>query len=766
MKKIVLSSVALIFSVLFVKSQIAIGEWRDHLPYMHATKVAHSGENIFCATEQSIFIYNKSGNTTKKLSRVEGLSDIGISAVNFSEKLNALVIAFKNGNIDIWRDNEIINLSDIKRKQIPGLKSINNILILDGNAYLACSFGIVVLNLSKYEVKDTYYIGFEGARINVFDMIFDGNYLYAATEQGILRGRYDDPGLFYYENWENINSPANGTVYNMLVGFGDKIIANQADNTNITDSVFIINESSREFVNSIPGIKNYSFWADNDQFIIASNEIVRVLDNELNQVREIDTYSYGLPSTRDAIADPDGVIWIADNNSGLVRVNEQGHCDGIFPNGPYTTGTYNLTSDNRVVCSVGGGIDAARNALYKRSDLFIFRDGTWKSKLEYSAHDAVNVLIDPRNSNKIYAGTWGNGVLVYENGEKTGQYSDSNSTLQSIIPGDDFVRISGMDFDHGNNLWITNEGVDNPVSVLTENGEWFSFPYMDYINSPHVGEILVSENGHKWIILPKGNGLFVFDEYGTFGDINDDEWRKFSVTDNDGESFNNVFSINEDLDGNIWVGTDHGPLVYYAHSNIFSDNSITAQRIKIPRNDGSGLADYMLGTETITSIAVDGANRKWMGTENAGVFLLSEDGTEQIYSFNSSNSPLFSNRINSLTIDQESGEVFFGTDKGLISYRSTSTAGKNNFNSIYVFPNPVRENYHGPITISNLVKNVNVKITDISGNLVYETTALGGQALWDGKNSSGKRVQTGVYLVFCSSKDGSKTHVTKLLFIH
>jgi len=764
-KKVIISIIFLLLPLIFINGQIAIGEWRDHLPYMHAKKVVLSEDNIFCATRQSVFKYNISGNNLEKLSRVEGLSDIGISSINFSNELNLLLIAYENSNLDIVQGNKIFNLSDIKRKQIPGLKTINNILFLDEYAYLSCSFGIVVVNIEKHEIKDTYYIGNEGARINVFDMAFDGIYLYAATEQGVFRAPYNDPNLFFYATWNNIAKSGNGNVYNQIASFKNKIFVNQTNENIATDSIFVITDTTRQLYNFKPDFKNYSFRSDQNYLVISSDKIVRIFDKDLILTREIDDYGYGYPSAMDAIVDITGTIWIADQNSGLVKSRGE-FFDGIFPNGPYTTSAFDLAANNSIVCAVGGGIDASWSGIFKNGEIFIFQNEQWQSILNYSVHDVVNVLIDPANSTRLYAGTWGHGILVYENGEVAEHFTQSNSSLESMIPGEPYVRIGGIGFDKNHNLWVTNSGVNNPVSVKTNNGNWFSLPYSNHINSPLQGNILLTKHDHKWIVLPKGNGLFAFDEKGTFENTTDDNWRKFSVKDTEGESFNNIFSFAEDLDGNIWVGTDQGPLVFYSPENVFSENSFVAQRIKIPRNDGSGLADYMLGTETITAIEIDGANRKWIGTENAGVFLLSEDGTKQIYSFNSNNSPLFSNRISSIALDHNTGEVFFGTDKGLISFRSTSTSGNNDFNEVYVFPNPVRENYTGPITISKLVSNVNVKITDIAGHLVFETTALGGQAIWDGKNLNGDKVQTGVYLVFCTNEDGTKTFVTKLLFIH
>ena len=223
-----------------------------------------------------------------------------------------------------------------------------------------------------------------------------------------------------------------------------------------------------------------------------------------------------------------------------------------------------------------------------------------------------------------------------------------------------------------------------------------------------------------------------------------------------------MYSIAEDLDGDIWVGTDQGIVVYYYPENVFEDSDFHAQRIILTIGD---VTQYLLNTEMITAIAIDGANRKWLGTKSSGVYLVSENGTEEIHHFTEGNSPLLSNQINDIGINHETGEIFFATDKGLISYRGSATMGSDEFRDVYVYPNPVRENYDGDITIRGLVSDVNVKITDISGNIVYETTAEGGQATWNGKNFSGSRVSTGIYLVFCSNDDGSKTYITKLLFI-
>jgi len=258
--------------------------------------------------------------------------------------------------------------------------------------------------------------------------------------------------------------------------------------------------------------------------------------------------------------------------------------------------------------------------------------------------------------------------------------------------------------------------------------------------------------------------LFIIDDKNTPFVFTDDRSRKMTIEDSDGKTINSVFSAAEDLEGNIWIGTDQGPVIYYNSDDIFEDD-VKGYRIKVARNDGSGLADYMLGTESITAIAVDGANRKWLGTKSSGVYLLSADGTTLLKNYNERNSQLFSDSIASLAVDNITGEVWFGTSKGVLSVRELATSGKETFNNVYSFPNPVMEDYTGSVTITGLVTGTQIKITDISGNLVFETISEGGQAMWDLSTYNGRRVSTGVYLIFCSDNEGSKSYVTKVLVL-
>jgi hypothetical protein len=309
--------------------------------------------------------------------------------------------------------------------------------------------------------------------------------------------------------------------------------------------------------------------------------------------------------------------------------------------------------------------------------------------------------------------------------------------------------------------------VAEPVSVKKTDGTWKSFKLDGKLKVSFLGRMINTSLDHKWIICAHGEGLFAFDVNRTIDDISDDRYEKFSVLDLNGKVISNdVYSLAEDREGNIWVGTDKGIVVYYSPSRVFDEDLFYGQQIIVPRNDGTGLADILLGTERVTAIAVDGANRKWLGTEQSGIYLVSEDGLEEIHHFTEDNSPLLSNKITDIAINGENGLVYIGTNAGLISFKGKAIEGRKDYSGVYAYPNPVRHDYDGEIVITGLVGNVNVKITDIGGNIVYETTSLGGQAIWDGRSFSGRRVSTGVYMIFCTDDEGNQTHITKLLVIH
>jgi hypothetical protein len=510
-----------------------------------------------------------------------------------------------------------------------------------------------------------------------------------------------------------------------------------------------------------PGVHNSSFDPATDGFTISSPGGVKYYNNSGSLQKTITTYGWGTTNISQAVAD-NRDIWIADIRSGLIKGENMSVFSALTLPGPVSNNSYNITSYNGKTIICAGGADISWNNQFRPLEISIHENNNWISYSSGTIIDAMRSLIDRDNSDHIFVSTWGGGLLEYNNNNLVKQYNASNSPLQTIIPGQAYVRVCGLAMDKFKNLWITQTEVPGSIKALKPDGSWIVNPVT--ITVPTIGDIIIAKNGYKWIVLPRGYGLFILDDNNTPEIFTDDRYKEMLVVDSENKAISMVYTLAEDLDGNIWVGTDQGPLIYYNPEKVF-DSDPKAFRIKIPRNDGTGLADYMLGTEMITSIAVDGANRKWLGTFNSGAFLLSPDGTTQLRNYDEQNSPILSNSIVSMAVDNKTGDVWFGTAKGIQSVRGDATTGEENFTKVYAFPNPVREDFNGNVTITGLIRDTQIRITDVSGNLVYLTVSDGGQASWDLKTYNGKRVVTGVYLVFCASSDGSLSAVTKMLVI-
>jgi hypothetical protein len=761
MTKLNLTLILLFFGALYSSGQSPVGTWTDHLTYNTAKSVAVSTKEVFASTGTSIIVYNKEFAELKKMSRINGLTETGISTIAWSEENKTLVIAYSSTNVDLVKNNVIYNISDIARKYIPGRKEINRIRTNGKYAYLACSFGIVVIDLIKKEIYDTWKPGAGTGDTEVWDITFGNGFYYAATSMGVWSALQTDQGLAYFGNWKLINNlPQPSGKYNSIIYSGNKLYFNLSDPISGGDSVYSLDGVISLF-SFLPGVYNKSFDPAPSGFTISSQSSLRYYNSSGSLLNTISSYNWGNVSISQGIAD-DKDIWIADNNSGLVRGENLTSFTALTLPGPVSNNAFSIASLNGKTIISGGGPTVSWNNQGRPFQLSVFENNKWTHVLNSPVIDAMRVLIDPDNNNRYFVSTWGSGLMEYENNELVNQYTYTNSPLQTIIAGQPYVRICGLAMDKGKNLWITQTEVQGTIKVLTPDGRWIVNPIT--VDGITIGDIIIAKNGYKWVILPKGNGLLILDDNNTLEDFTDDRYKKMLVEDNENKIISGVYSMAEDLDGNIWVGTDQGPLVYYNPEKVF-DNDINAFRIKISRNDGSGLADYLLSGEVITSIAVDGANRKWIGTNSSGVYQLSPDGTKRLRNYNETNSPILSNSIVSLAIDNKTGEVWLGTSRGVQSVRGEATTGDERFSKVYTFPNPVREDFYGNVTITGLMRDSYIRITDISGNLVFETESDGGQASWDLKTYNRKRVSTGVYLVFCASNDGSQSAVTKMLVI-
>ena len=755
------SIIFLLLLILHLQGQTPVGSWSDHLTYNTAKSIAVGSEQVFASTGSSIIVYNKEFAEVKKMSTINGLTETGINTIAWSEENKTLIIAYVTSNIDLIKNDIIYNIPDIYRKYVPGKKDINKIRTAGKYAYLACSFGIVVVDLTKKEIYDTWKPGVGSNNTEVWDITFGNGKIYAATGNGVYSADLSNPGLSFFGNWILINNlPDPSGKYTSLIFSANKLFVNQSNQAFGGDKVYVIEAASSLFSFS-PDVYNNSFDPAPNGFTISSSASIRFYTNNGTLQKTISTYGWGTMNVLQGIAD-NSDIWIADIGSGLVRGENLSVFSALTLPGPISNNSYSITSFNGKTIICGGGGDVSWNNQRRPLQVSIHENNNWTSYPSGTIIDAMRALIDPDNNDHIFVSTWGGGLLEYENDILVKQYNDSNSPLQSIIPGKAYVRVCGLAIDKSRNLWITQTEVPGSIKVLKPDGNWVVNPIT--IDAPTIGDIIITKNGHKWIVLPRGYGLFVLDDKNTPDVFTDDRYKKMLVKDEKNMIVSIIYSIAEDLDGNIWVGTDQGPLVYYNPEKVF-ETDIKASRIMIPRNDGSGFADPLLENEMITSIAVDGANRKWLGTYNSGAHFLSPDGTIQLSNYNEQNSPILSNSILSLAIDNKTGDVWFGTSKGIQSVRGDATTGGENFTKVYTFPNPVREDFTGNVTITGLMRDTQVRITDISGNLVFETVSDGGQATWDLKTYNGKHVATGVYLVFCASSDGSQSVVTKMLVI-
>ncbi len=765
----------LMFSSFFLKAQeFGIGQWRDHLPYKKCIAVEDAGDRVYAATSYAIFYYNKSDNSVNRLSKINGLSDIGISQIAFHEATQSLIIAYSNTNIDLIKDGRIINISDIKRKQIIGNKRINNVF-MDGNfAYILCGFGIVVLDVAREEIKDTYYIGWNATHVNVLDLTKNDTAFFAATDEGLYTANVNSPNLADFSYWRHDeNSPYPDEAYNLVARFSNKILLNKVNDGYNTDSLFYYDgirwqKLEDEFPSDIHSLEPFQ-----DRLYVSRNEDVLIYNSNLSVASKIWSPSQLNIYPSDASMDDDGSVWISDNRLGLLKTwNDGQNGESFVLQSPDFPDVFAMDANADDLWVVSGAYTSIYASAYKREGFYSFIDENWTSyncqngsciwpELDL-IRDMVDVEINPFDKKNVFVASWEGGVIELQDGDIKTVHNASNSSLQTI-PNTTVTRVSGLKVDSHNNLWVVNPQTENILSVKTPTNDWYSFNLGSTNSGIQANKLFIDSYKQKWIIPRRSYSLIVFNDNETVENTADDEVKTLTSSTGNGHVFAaEIKCIAQDLDQEMWFGTDKGIGVIYSPRNVFGEANFDMQRILV---EWDGYTQYLLETETVTAISIDAANRKWVGTKSSGVFLLSEDGSEQIHHFTAENSPLISNEVISLAITDK-GEIFIGTADGLISYLSDAAAPSVDGSNSYAYPNPVPPNYSGPIAIKNLYQDANVKITDISGNVVYETRALGGQAIWNGYNFDGQRAHTGVYLVFASSEDGSVSLVAKILFIN
>lgn len=761
MKKLVFSLILCLITI-SLSAQMAIGEWGVHLAYHNVTQTAPAGDLIYAISDGSLFSYDKKDQSISLYNKVTVLSDNNISYIKYSNIHKTLIIVYKNYNIDLFSNGEVYNIPDLMNKTMSQDKTVNSINIVGDYAYFSTNFGILILNLKKKEITNTFILNKK-----VYSSSIQNNTIYAATDKGLFKGDLSN-NLLDNNSW----ILANTTVFSQFLLFENKLIGNVP-----FDGIYEYSNDTNTLTKKVGGYYSFGDVYD-DKMIFGNYNSIIIFDhfNSFNYMNLSYTFS-NLSYTKD-----DNSYWGSNGSDGLngYKLNSENKLEksisSIVPDSPQRNLPYYMTFSKNRLLICGGGMTYDR--LNNPGTIMMYEDNKWNSfqedgikevtGLDYK--DITSVIQDPNDPEHHFATSGGEGMYEFRNLKFVKLYDYTNSSLKSIFSNNpNYIRTNGLQYDKNHNLWMVNSNVDNIINVLKDDGNWISFHHSEISGKPTFERIIFDKRGWAWVTSMRYSpGVFCFNTNGTLEDTSDDKTRFIgSFVNQDGTNLGElrILSIAEDKNGAIWIGTEKGPLVINNPTKFF-DNDFYCTQVKVPRNDGTNLADFLLANEKITAICIDGANRKWIGTETNGIFLLSQDGLKTIHHFNTINSPLLSDKIQSLAINPNTGEVFIGTDQGLMSYMSDATEGGASFSeTAHAFPNPVRPDYTGVITVTGLIRDSDVKITDIKGNLIYTGTSVGGQFTWDGRNSKGQRVASGVYLVLAADAEGKEGIATKILII-
>ena len=749
--------------------------WNTYFSYNLISSIDNGESVIYFASYNSIFSYDTSSNQIEKFDTLNELSGDEISAFYYSEINYNIVIGYSSGFLQIidLNLNSIINIYDILNKPTipPNKKTINDFFQSGDQLLISTGYGVSIYNLNGYEFGDTYYIGDFATQINVTSTFIHENFIYASSpDLGILRANINS-NLIDFNNWQ--------TIY-----FGD-IQELFYDGENIffytNNSIMRIND---EEITSILTFENQiiNINSSDSKFIIITDEKCLIYNDQLTQlVYEIDSETY-LSGFNEGII-KDNYIYIATNKKGVLIINHNsGDFSYLKPDGPLENDIFSVeTLNNKTWVSYGNYTEYFNPYPLKFSGLSNYDENlnSWfnisKDSIPESAVNLNNISINPFNNDNVFISSFEGGILEIEDLNIIEFYDNNNSGLESLSINDplyESVRISDLEFDQNGVLWILNSRIDSPLkSFNLDNNSWNSYDFTEIINDGFQDElgfndIEVDDYGNKWIAGLRSGLIGFNNESGT------NQLRKVFSQDQSNMPSSYVKSIAVDNNNHLWIGTIQGLRVLYNTSNFFDTSVVTTQQIVILED---GIPRELLEQQYISDIEVDGANNKWVATIGSGVFYFSPNGQQTIHHFTKENSPLPSNNINDISINYSNGKVYFATDNGLVSYNTGSTSSSENFSNTYVYPNPVRPEFNTEfekVKITGLTQNVNIKITDIEGNLVAEAQSNinsryrnfnleidGGTAFWNGKNLRNRLVSSGVYIIMLSDLDLSLIHI-------
>ncbi|MDR0348251.1 MAG: hypothetical protein LBH90_02005, partial [Tannerella sp.] len=706
------------------------GSWHTHLARYTTTSVAESDQYVYAVADGTLYRYGKADNSVHTYSIQTGLNDTDVELIRYNPSVKKLLVIYTNGNMDIMdEDNNITNVPFIKNAGHIQDKTVHSVYFSGEKAYLAAGFGIWVYQMEKREAAGTYPVqATSGVSIR-------NEYIYASTVEGIKKALVSD-NLLDPNNWHTVHLTSGDIRFG---SFGELYLFQQMICFRDSNGVFALNAADE--IQVVRRDKSLTGMKQEADYLIPFTAATAYFYGSLNQ---FDSNGFGIINDISALKS-DGNCWVASGSKGLIGAKRTAankfeiFLSGLNTEGPKRNLNAYMTVHKGKLLVTGGGRWTDRSRL--PGTLMVYEGGKWfnfdEDKVNKQAgvcRDYTGVAVDPGDANHYFVSTYGEGVLEFKDNEFVQQFNHKNSSLQSAVPNSssaaNYVRVGSVAFDRAGNLWMTNCSVDNGIVMRSPDGTWKSFDYPGVRNANLVDKILITSKGHKWVNvprLPENAGILIFDDEGNA------YFENAFTSSSDYIRSKVCLSMAEDLDGQIWIGTQQGPIYCSSPANALS-NPAKLRFSHVKRTDENDDPYLFLINEQINAIVVDGGNRKWLGTSGSGVYVISPDGSETIHHFTAENSDLYSNTINSIAINHETGEVFIGTDKGLISYQSEATTGSPGYSDVYAYPNPVRPDYDGQVVITGLMMDSNVKITDLSGNIIYQGKSSGGQMVWNCRN--------------------------------
>ncbi len=764
-----------------VKAQYGVGDWKIHATFsgQNVQNVIDTGDKVYYLVSNNLFCYDKETQENEALNKRNYLSDVLIKQIYYNSYKKYLMVVYDNSNIDVIDSNgKVVNIPDIKDAILTSDKAINDVTFTQKAAYLATSFGYLVLNDTKYEVKESRIYNLSMKSVAVV-----GSTLLLSCNNGTLYYGGVDEAHEYLGTFKSFAVEA-GSIFPIsndrffyTTGYLFRFsMALDADGNATFSADSICNAAPTTLQKTPSGfIANFS----------PAKSFYFTFDADGNNEKQVSNSSNELLSSAS-----EGKWWALGNNG--LRLIDNGTAGEYFkPNCidialPFYT-TFNKLNNKLYVSSAG--TNSFFSYQFTPTAINTYDGTTWAditpSTSNYNTvipgHSSIKdgtgtywVTCDPDDADTYYLGSWWYGVLKVKGNEVIQAYNWNNSPLLNV---NGYFCHGVPVIDRAGTLWITQtSNTTAPIVALPKaKRQLTTVTKSDWI-TPNIANM--SSNKRACVVASKytDDKVFTAGDYQNpvifFNDGGDPSstiksvsYSQFTDQDEKVYSWNYIYCFAEDQNGKVWMGSDNG-VISFDPKNAYASN-FRINHIKVPRNDGTNLADYLLDGQQVNCIAVDGSNRKWIGTNASGLFLVSADGSQIIKQFNTSNSYLSSNTIYSVCCNPNSNSVYVVTSSGFLEYMSDSTPAEDDYSSVYAYPNPVRPDFTGLITIKGLMDNSLVKIADPSGNVVKQLKSNGGMATWDGCNESGTRVKTGVYFVLASQgdSDGNQSAVTKIMII-